>query len=146
MGNSENNSVKEPPSLLHCIKTHNQGVDMQAQDGGSKPSQEEIKQLLSARLQLAEQLINEDIENGVFTVEDANSFASLHEATDPNCYVSDEAEPASSMEKDLLKNYDVEDWINYWETLIEALDSWLRCGMEESAVKHLNDGTLGQRF
>lgn len=119
---------------------------MQAQDGGSKPSLEVIKQLLSERLKLAEQLINEDMENGVFTVEEADSFESLHEMTDPNCYVSDEGEPASAMEKDLLKSYETEDWINYWQTLIEALDSWLRCGMEGSAVKHLNDGTLIERF
>jgi hypothetical protein len=119
---------------------------MQAEDGGSMPSLGEIKQLLSERLKLAEQLINEDMENGGFPVVDAGSFESLHEVTDLNCYVSDEGEPASSMEKDLLKSYDTEDWIDYWQTLIEAVDSWLRSGMEGSAVEHLDDGTLIERF
>ncbi|WP_445005137.1 hypothetical protein [Halomonas mongoliensis] len=119
---------------------------MQTEDGRYIPSQESFEQLLSERFMLAEKLIKEDIENGLFTAEEADSFESLHEVTDPNCYVSDEGEPASSMEKDLLKHYGTEDWNNYWQILIDALDSWLRCGMKGSVIDQLNDGILLKRF
>ena len=122
------------------------GVEMQPANVRKIPSLEAIKQLLSERLKLAEKLINEDIKSGVISVEDAGSFERLHEVTDPNCYVSDEGEPASSMEKDLLWNYDTENWVNYWMTLIESLDSWLRCGMEGKISDQLNDSILIERF
>lgn len=119
---------------------------MPAQHGGQKPSLEAMKQLLVERVLVAERLIKEDMGNGVFMAEDAESFDRLHEVTDPNCYVSEEGEPASTMEKILLLEYEVEDWINYWQTLIEALDSWLRNGMEGSAVEQLQDDILIARF
>ena len=122
------------------------GIDMPAQHGGQKPSLEAMKQLLVERVLVAERLIKEDMGNGVFMAEDAESFDRLHEVTDPNCYVSEEGEPASTMEKILLLEYEVEDWINYWQTLIEALDSWLRNGMEGSAVEQLQDDILIARF
>lgn len=119
---------------------------MRTQDGGYKPSVEAMKQLISERLKLAERLINEDLENGIFAPEDAESFESLHEVTDPNCYVSDEGDPASVMEKDLLNEYETEDWINYWQVLIEAVDSWLRSGMKGRAVDNFQDEDLVERL
>ncbi|MBB3139259.1 hypothetical protein [Halomonas organivorans] len=110
------------------------------------PSFETINCILVTRLKSAEQLIKKDIDNGVISVEDTASFESLHQATDPNCYICVDSEPATSMEKEHLSSYGVEDWIEYWQTLIEIVDAWLRAGMNDNILNHLDDEILIKRF
>lgn len=111
-----------------------------------KPSLETMKCILVARLILAEQLIRHDLDNGFISVEDTASFNSLHEATDPNCYISDDGEPAAKLEKEHLFSYGTEDWIEYWKTLKDIMDAWLRAGMNGSIINHLDDEILIERF
>lgn len=88
-----------------------------------KPATETMKSILAARLTLAAQLITEDIENELIRTEDTVSFDSLHQATDPNCYICDDSEPVTTMEKEQFFSYGVEDWIEYWQILIDILDT-----------------------
>lgn len=111
-----------------------------------KPSLETMKHTLSARLSLAEQLIRNDLDNGVISIGDTASFDNLHKATDPNCYISDDGEPVTSMEREYLCSYGSEDWIEYWQTLIEVMDAWLKGGMVGNIIDHLDDGILIERF
>ncbi|MBB3231368.1 hypothetical protein [Halomonas stenophila] len=110
------------------------------------PSIETLKCILTTRLILAEKLIKSDLDNSFIRIEDTASFNSLHESTDPNCYISDYEETTSNLEKEHLSSYSTEDWIEYWETLIEIMDAWLKGGMNGNILDHLDDDILIERF
>ncbi len=111
-----------------------------------KPSLEIMKRIVVERLSSAEKLIKQDLNNSLINIEDTASFDSLHKVTDPNCYISDDAEPASGLEREHFILYETQDWIEYWQTLIEAVDAWLKGGMDGNIVDHLDDEILIQRF
>lgn len=112
----------------------------------ARPSLTAMSSLATERLMLAEKLIKADIHNGIITERNLESFENLHEVTDPNCYVSDYDEIISATEDELLAEYEVEDWINYWQTLIDTLDSWLSNHMQGNASSYLSNTTLIKRF